>query len=97
MQVPKNNPFSDNLPLLSLKRKVVSSKVLTHRSNKKIDTKVINVSDMAEVLASAFQVLTFSLFLFLFVYVIDHLLLQSSGLIGQPEQTTLLILIRIRS
>jgi hypothetical protein len=43
---------------------------------------------MAGVLASAFQVLTFSLFIFLSVYVIDHLLLQSSGLISQLERTT---------
>jgi hypothetical protein len=88
MQGPKTNPFLDNLPLSTLKRKAMSSKVLTHISKKKIDTKVINVSNMAGVLASAFQVLTFSLFIFLSVYVIDHLLLQSSGLISQLERTT---------
>jgi hypothetical protein len=61
MQGPKTNLIPDNLPLSTLKRKSVSSKVLTHRSKKRIDTKVISVSDMAGVLGSAFQVLSFSL------------------------------------
>jgi hypothetical protein len=62
MQGPKINPSSDNLLLSTLKRKGGSSKVLTHRSKKRIDTKVVNISDMAGVLASAFQVMTLSLF-----------------------------------
>jgi hypothetical protein len=59
---PKINPPPDNFLQSTLKRKGGPSKVLTHTSKKRIDTKVINVSDMVGVLASAFQVLTLSLF-----------------------------------
>jgi hypothetical protein len=54
-QGPKINPPLDSLLLSTLKRKGGSSKVLTHRSKKRIDTKVLNVSDMAGVLTSAFR------------------------------------------
>jgi hypothetical protein len=59
MQGPKTNLALDNPPLSALKRKVMTSKVLSHRTKKKIDTKDVNISDMAGVLAYAFEVLTF--------------------------------------
>jgi hypothetical protein len=62
MQGPKINPSPDNLLLSTLKRKGGPRKVLTHRLKKRIDTKVINVSDMAGVVAGAFQVVTLNLF-----------------------------------
>jgi hypothetical protein len=56
-------------PLLSfLKRKRGTSKVLSRKTKKKIDTKVVDASDMVRVLASAFKVLTFTLFPFPFVF-----------------------------
>jgi hypothetical protein len=87
MQGPKINPPPDNLLLSTLKRKGGYSKVLTHRSKKRIDTKVFNVSDMVGVLASAFQLLTLDFFLFISLSTINHPILQSSRLIGQSEQT----------
>jgi hypothetical protein len=67
MQGPKINPPLDSLLLSTLKRKSGSNKVLTHRSKKRIDTKVLNVSDMVGALASAFQVVSLGLFSF-FLY-----------------------------
>jgi hypothetical protein len=65
MKVPKTNPVPDNLPLSTLKRKGDSSKTLARNSKRKIDTWVVDASDMAKVLASAFKVLT-SIFSLLF-------------------------------
>jgi hypothetical protein len=67
MQGPKINPPPDSMLLSTLKRKGGSRKVLTHRSKKRIDTKVLNVSDMVGALASAFQVVSLGLFSF-FLY-----------------------------
>jgi hypothetical protein len=64
MQGPKINPPPDSMLLSTLKRKGGSRKVLTHRSKKRIDTKVLNVSDMAGALASDFQEMTLSPFSF---------------------------------
>jgi hypothetical protein len=64
MQRPKINLSSDNLPLSTLKRKGGSNKVLTRKTKRKIDTVIVDASDMAKVLASAFKVLTFCLFPF---------------------------------
>jgi hypothetical protein len=69
MQGPKIIPPPDSMLLSTLKRKGGSSKVLTHRSKKRIDTKVLNVSDMAGALASA---LTFNPISFLLHLVINH-------------------------
>jgi hypothetical protein len=66
MQGPKINLSSDNLPLSTLKRKGVASKVIAHKSKKKkIDTIVIDIYDMAGKLARAFQVELCSTFSFL--------------------------------
>jgi hypothetical protein len=57
MQGPKINPSPDNLPLLTLKRKDMSRKVLVHRTKKKkIDTVVVNIPDMDGKLVGAFEV-----------------------------------------
>jgi hypothetical protein len=72
MQGPKIIPPPDSVLLSTLKRKGGSSKVLTDRSKKKIGTKVLNISDMAGALASAFQVMTFSPIFFLLHLVINH-------------------------
>ena len=72
MQGPRINPAPDNLPLSTLKRKGVTNKVLARRTKKRIATKVINVSDMAGVLASAFQVLTSAFSLLFSITLIDH-------------------------
>jgi hypothetical protein len=37
----------------------MTSQVLSRRTKKKIDTKVVNISDMVGVLADAFEVLAF--------------------------------------
>jgi hypothetical protein len=88
MQGPKIIPPPDSVLLSTFKRKGGSSEVLTHRSKKKIDTKVLNTSNMAGALASAFQVMTFSPIFFLLHLVIKHPpFLYSLGLIGQSEQT----------
>jgi hypothetical protein len=55
MQGPKTNLAPYNLLLSTLKRKTVTNKVLNCRMKKKIDTKVVNISDMDEVLANALQ------------------------------------------
>jgi hypothetical protein len=60
MQGPKTYLVSDNLPLSSFKRKNISRKVLAHRKKKKIDTVVVDIPDMVDQLASAFEVLVFS-------------------------------------
>jgi hypothetical protein len=72
MQGPKIIPPPDSVLLLTLKRKGGSSKVLTHRSKKKIDTKVLNILDMVGALSSAFHVMTFSPIFFLMYLVINH-------------------------
>jgi hypothetical protein len=55
MQGPKTNLAPYNLLLSTLKRKTVTNKVLNCRMKKKINTKVVNISDMDEVLANALQ------------------------------------------
>jgi uncharacterized iron-regulated membrane protein len=87
MQGPKINPPSDSMLLLTLKRKGGPNKTLTCRSKKRLHTKLLNVSDMAGVLASAFQVLILCFFSFFLHLQLIFSLLQSSGLIGQSEQT----------
>jgi hypothetical protein len=88
MQGPKIIPPPDSVLLSTLKRKGGSSKVLTHISKKKIDTEVLNISDMVGALASLFQVMTFSPTVFLLCLVINHPPFSVvSGLIGQSEQT----------
>jgi hypothetical protein len=88
MQGPKIIPPPDSVLLSTLKRKGGSSKFLTHISKKKIDTEVLNISDMVGALASLFQVMTFSPTVFLLCLVINHPPFSVvSGLIGQSEQT----------
>jgi hypothetical protein len=79
MQGPKTNPVLNNLPLSTHKRKGVSSKTLSCKTKRKIDTVVVDACDMARVLVSAFKVLTSAFFPFLFLYfLIDHFPLLSS-------------------
>jgi hypothetical protein len=68
MKGPKTNLVLDNLPLSTLKRKGVSNKTLARKTKRKIDTVVVDASDMARVLASAFKVLSsiFSLSFYVF-------------------------------
>jgi hypothetical protein len=56
MQGPRINPVMDNLPLSTLKRKSGLSKTLARKTRSKIDTTVVDISDMAGKLASAFEV-----------------------------------------
>jgi hypothetical protein len=48
--------------LSTLKRKSGLSKTLARKTRRKIDTTVVDISDMARKFASAFEVLSFSLF-----------------------------------
>jgi hypothetical protein len=72
MHGPKIIPPPDSILLSTLKRNGGSSKVLTHKANKRIDTKVLNVSVMAGAFASAFQVMTLNPISFLLHLVINH-------------------------
>jgi hypothetical protein len=56
MQGPRINPVMDNLPLSTLKRKSGLNKTLARKTRSKIDTIVVDISDMAGKLASAFEV-----------------------------------------
>jgi hypothetical protein len=68
MQGPETNPVADNFPQSTLKRKGVTSKALAHKTKRMIKSVVVDASDMARVSASAFKVLTFTLFPFPFVF-----------------------------
>jgi hypothetical protein len=74
MQGPRINPVSDNLPLSTLKRKSGLSKTLARKTRRKIDTAIVDISDMARKLVSAFEVLVlFTTLLFLFGFITDYL------------------------
>jgi hypothetical protein len=73
MQGPRTNLVSDNLPLSTLKRKSGLSKTLARKTRRKIGTTVIDISDMAGKLASAFEVLFLLItLLFLFEFLSDY-------------------------
>jgi hypothetical protein len=73
MQGPKINFVSNNLPLSTLKRKSGLSKTLARKTRWKIDTTVVDISDMAGKLASAFEVLVLLItLLFLFESLTDY-------------------------
>jgi hypothetical protein len=57
MQGPKTNLILANLPLSTLKRKGGPSKTLAHKTKRRINIAVVDASNMARVLASAFKVL----------------------------------------
>jgi hypothetical protein len=56
MQGPRINLVPDNLPLSTLKRKDMPHKALAHRKKKKIDSTVVDIPNLAEKLAGAFEV-----------------------------------------
>lgn len=70
---PKSNPTLSNPLLSALKRKNVTSKILTRRTKKKINPMVVNIPDMDGTLACAFDVLAFFSFFSSFCALTDHL------------------------
>jgi hypothetical protein len=85
MHGPRVNPVSDNLPLSTLKRKVVTNKVLARKMKRRIDTVVVNIPDMAGKLADTFEVLAPLTISFSSLH-FSLIIVQSSGLNGQPVQ-----------
>jgi hypothetical protein len=61
MQGPRTNLVSENLPLSTLKRKSGLSKTLARKRRSKIDTAIVDISNMVGKLARAFEVIFFPL------------------------------------